>query len=367
MKIIETNGQEFALASRFARWFAQQLDFVILVIPFFIIIGVLSHFGILVESTAFVGVICAFVGVIWTGFYLLFQDGINKGQSFGKRIMSMRVVNAETGAPCSYRKSIVRNLFIIPVAITIFGLLFLLETLSSGLWSYLWGIVFLIPLVNLIDALMIFGDRRQRLGDKLAKTIVVKGNPPRGEVPAEPATPVKTFIIGMGILVGLGVVGYALYSKVPSNFESSDGLVQITAPMLWDDMTRYKATMQMEDSTLVICDGSGDVWVMVITDIKAELGMMSLSQFAEICTEQLIFNLSEVVSVGDPIQATLNGYAAVQYEIQGIVDGDRVTYLHTSIEGKRHYHQVIGFTLSAQKLSDKVQLQQIIESFKELR
>lgn len=50
-----------------------------------------------------------------------------------------------------------------------------------------------------------------------------------------------------------------------------------------------------------------------------------------------------------------------------LFDGDRVIYLHTSVEGKRHYHQVIGFTLSEQKFSDKVHLQQIIESFKELR
>lgn len=359
MKVVETNGQEFELASRFARWFAQQLDFFVLGIPFLIVTGVLAHFSILVESAAF-------VGVLWAGFYLLFQDGISNGQSFGKRIMSMRVVNAETGDPCSYGKSVARNLFIIPVAIAVFGLLIFLETFSGGVGS-LWGIILLIPMLNLIDALMIFGDRRQRLGDKLAKTIVVKGNPPKDGVPAKPATPVKTFIVGMGILVGLGVIGYALFSKVPDNFESSDGLVQITAPILWDDMTRYKKTMQMEDSTLVICDDSGDVWVMVITETKEELSMISLSQFAEICAEQLISNLSKGVSVGDPIQVTLNGHRAIQYEIQGTVDGDRATYLHTSVEGKRHYHQIIGFTLREQKLSDKVQLRQIIESFKELR
>ena len=105
---------------------------------------------------------------------------------------------------------------------------------------------------------------------------------------------------------------------------------------------------------------------MVITETKEELGMISLNQFAELVANQLISNLSQVVSVSDPIQTTLNGREAIQYEIQGVVDGDRVIYLHTSVEGKRHYHQVIGFTLSEQKLSDKVHLQQIIESFKEL-
>ena len=53
---------------------------------------------------------------------------------------------------------------------------------------------------------MIFGDKRQRLGDKLAKTLVVKGNPPKNGVPAEPPKIVKTFFVGVGILAGLWVV-----------------------------------------------------------------------------------------------------------------------------------------------------------------
>lgn len=283
VEFVEIADQNFKLASRFARWFTQSLDFFVLLIPIIFVAGVLGKFGHSLEFPL------ALIWLIWLGFYLLFQDGINKGQSFGKRIMSMRVVNAETGAPCNYGKSVVRNLFII------------------------------IPLVNLIDALMIFGDRRQRLGDRLAKTIVVKGNPPKNGVPAEPPKPVKTFFVGMGILVGLGAVGYALFSKTPRNFESTDGLVQITAPMFWDNMTRYKQALQMEDSTLVICDESGEVWVMVITETKEELSRISLSQFAELVTDSIISNLSQMVSVSDPIQTTLNGSAAIQYEIQGIV------------------------------------------------
>jgi uncharacterized RDD family membrane protein YckC len=141
--------------------------------------------------------------LIWIGFYLAFQDGINNGQSFGKRIMSMRVVNAETGEPCSYGKSIIRNLFITLMLVTVFVFVVLFALFVHSGFVIL---LLVIPLVNMIDSLMILRDHRQRLGDRLAKTFVVTGNPPKNGVPAAPPKPVKTFCVGVGILAGLWVV-----------------------------------------------------------------------------------------------------------------------------------------------------------------
>jgi uncharacterized RDD family membrane protein YckC len=64
------------------------------------------------------------------------------GQSYGKRIMKIAVVNASSGQPCTFLSSFVRNL-----------LLFLL---------------------GIIDWVFIFGKKRQRLDDMLANTMVVK-------------------------------------------------------------------------------------------------------------------------------------------------------------------------------------------------
>ena len=377
MRVIEIDGQEFELASRFARWFAQILDFSVLVLPWALVAGVLGgEFDIPIFHPASKFMLA--VMVIWIILYYLFQDGLNTGRSLGKRIMSMRVVDAQTGIPCRYWQSVIRNLF--PFFILFSG--FLIAVVFESLLGEAAGIFAIVGVLLFHgDAIVIFGEKRQRLGEKVAKTFVVKGNPPKNGVPAGPPKPVKTFFIGIGILVGLGAATFALFPSMPYKYESTDalfpgmpykyestdGLVQITAPILWDDMTRDKKSLQMEDSTLVICDEPGDVWIMIITETKEELRMIRLSQFAELVTNRIISNLSEVVSVSDPIQTTLSGHAAIQYEIQGAIDGDGVVYLHTSVEGKRHYHQVIGFTLREQKLSDKVQLQQIVKSFKELR
>ena len=363
MKSIEINGQQFVLGSRFARCFAQLLDFFILFLPMFLVAGIFGggfNIPLFYPRSPFMLSLMA----IWFILYFPLQDGLNNGRSFGKRIMSMRVVDVQTGAACRYWKSIIRNLF--PFVILFYG--FLVAAMfepTLGDTAEIFAIAGLF--IFHIDAIVILGGKRQRLSDKVAKTYVVKGNPPKDGIPAAPPRPVKTFLIGMGILVGLGTVGFAFLPQMPYGYTSSDGLVQITAPLTWDDMTNYKQTLQMEDATLVISDESRDLWVMVISKTKEELGMIPLNRFDKLTTDQIISNLSEVVSVGDPVQVTLDGHTAIQYEIQGVVESDNVTYLHTSVESKHHYHQIVGFTMRTQRLSDKLQLQKIVESFKEIR
>ena len=80
------------------------------------------------------------LGTAWACFYFFFADGLHEGQSFAKRWLGIRVVDAKTGAPCTSWQSFGRNVF------TILG-----------------------PL----DWIFIFGERRQRLGDKPAGTIVI--------------------------------------------------------------------------------------------------------------------------------------------------------------------------------------------------
>jgi uncharacterized RDD family membrane protein YckC len=73
--------------------------------------------------------------------YLLFSDGLGEGQSFGKKMLKIAVVDKTTGRPCGYGRSFVRNI------VRMFGL---------------------------VDWVFMLGERRQRLGDRAANTIVVK-------------------------------------------------------------------------------------------------------------------------------------------------------------------------------------------------
>ena len=84
----------------------------------------------------------AIAGVVAGVGYYLFADCLGEGQSYGKRWLGMAVVHSETGAPCTPAQSLVRNL--------------------------------LLSLLGPIDWIFIFGSRRQRLGDMLARTLVIE-------------------------------------------------------------------------------------------------------------------------------------------------------------------------------------------------
>jgi len=88
-----------------------------------------------------VGVVLVVLTCIFAFLYTLLADGLEGGQSYGKRMVGVRVVSMQTGAPCSFGQSFIRNL--------------------------------LLMILGPIDWIFIFGARRQRLGDKAAGTIVI--------------------------------------------------------------------------------------------------------------------------------------------------------------------------------------------------
>src|SRR3989337_387564 len=91
--------------------------------------------------------------------YLLIADGFFDGRSLGKKLINLRTVKS-TGELCTYKESILRNL-----------------TVAAG---YLF---FFIPYVGwlftlaifVVEALVIIGNEKGlRIGDELAKTIVIE-------------------------------------------------------------------------------------------------------------------------------------------------------------------------------------------------
>jgi uncharacterized RDD family membrane protein YckC len=88
-----------------------------------------------------VGIALIVVGILFAVLYHLLADGLEGGQSIGKRLVGIRVVSVRTGEPCTFGQSFLRNL--------------------------------VLTLLGPIDWIFILGERRQRLGDKAAGTIVV--------------------------------------------------------------------------------------------------------------------------------------------------------------------------------------------------
>ena len=105
------------------------------------------------------------LGLILALAYLVVSDGLQSGQSVGKKFMGFSVIDLENGQPCSIRQSFIRNLpFIIPLFFMIIPFLGIFFTLILG-----------IPLVCLELYFLFQLDSGRRLGDAMADTAVVSG------------------------------------------------------------------------------------------------------------------------------------------------------------------------------------------------
>lgn len=127
-----SNEIDKSLASISARIVAQIIDSIVAALILFVPVFILKD----EVEDLFLIILIAYLG------YLLFQDALPNGQSIGKRVMKLSVVNIKTGKPCSFIGSAVRNAFLL-----FFGI---------------------------IDLLLILSRYKQRLGDKVASTVVIK-------------------------------------------------------------------------------------------------------------------------------------------------------------------------------------------------
>jgi uncharacterized RDD family membrane protein YckC len=94
------------LASRGSRLLAQILDgFVALAI---VCAGLLIFYTLGDDGAT--GALFFATSVVLALLYILLSDGFENGQSYGKRALRISVIDASTGQPCSFGKSLLRNL-----------------------------------------------------------------------------------------------------------------------------------------------------------------------------------------------------------------------------------------------------------------
>ncbi len=78
--------------------------------------------------------------------------------------------------------------------------------------------------------------------------------------------------------------------------------------------------------------------------------------------------LEKVQSRGGPTDLLINGRPSVQYEFDAIITENklRILYLHTTVDGKAAFHQVIAWTTFSRRDQNRKDLEQAILSFEDL-
>jgi len=92
--------------------------------------------------------------------YLLLSDGLFDGRSIGKKIIRLHVVSSTNNMPCTFKDSILRNSTL---------------AVGFGLSVVPWiGWIFFTIVLALEFILVLGSSERKRLGDEIAKTLVLE-------------------------------------------------------------------------------------------------------------------------------------------------------------------------------------------------
>lgn len=141
----------------------------------------------------------------------------------------------------------------------------------------------------------------------------------------------------------------------------SDGQSQITLLNGWVE------DRELHDSAEIQASKRGsEEYVIVLSENKADFQNLTIEQHSEITRGLLVESLTDPEVTGPTDVTTVGSNPAVQYEIRGTIEGINVAYLHTTVETPTKYHQILAWTLPSSFDRNEPELQQVIQSFREV-
>jgi hypothetical protein len=191
--------------------------------------------------------------------------------------------------------------------------------------------------------------------------------------PASAKKNVLPWILGGAAVLVIGLIGLiviiasAVNSSSNSNKSSSadvvilsaDGKIQVSVPPAWKTATGLN-----EKADLQVSDTPNELYLIVLTDNKADDPAMDLDKHSNITLDALTKEVSDLNKIG-PKRLTIDGNPAVQYEVRGRVNNINVVYLHTTVETPKHFQQILTWTLQPLYGEHEDLLKGITQSFKE--
>ena len=109
-------------------------------------------------------------------YYVVFQY-MNKGQTIGKKILNIRVVDKDTKKPISILKGLLRSFIILSVLSGTLGIIFLFVLSKNSYFISYSALLFIEGIFTLITIMLVLYKKDGRgLHDIIANTIVLKEN-----------------------------------------------------------------------------------------------------------------------------------------------------------------------------------------------
>ena len=142
---------------------------------------------------------------------------------------------------------------------------------------------------------------------------------------------------------------------------SDDGKVRVSIPGTWTKLPELN-----KQASLQVGNGHNEVYLMVITDIKADLANFTLEKHQQRTRERMLDKMKNA-SATQPVSLTIDGHPALQDQITGTENGTDIVILHTTVDDGDHFQQILAWTLKSRWEKQNQLLREVTNSFRSQR
>ena len=139
---------------------------------------------------------------------------------------------------------------------------------------------------------------------------------------------------------------------------SDDGKIKVTVPGTWTKLPELN-----KQASLQVGNKSNEVYLIVITDMKADLDNFTLEKHHDL-TRDRMFQKMKNASATEPVSLTIDSHPTLQNELTGTEKGTNVVFLHTTVDDGDLFQQILACTLKSRWQKQDQLLREVTASFR---
>jgi hypothetical protein len=139
---------------------------------------------------------------------------------------------------------------------------------------------------------------------------------------------------------------------------SSDGKIKVTVSGMWTKLPELN-----KQASLQVGDKSKEMYLIVITDAKADLDNFALEKHHQLTRDRMLHKMKNA-SVTEPVPLTIDGHPATQDELSGTENNTNVVFLHTTVDDGDYVQQILAWTLKSRRAEQNQSLREITGTFR---
>ena len=164
-------------------------------------------------------------------------------------------------------------------------------------------------------------------------------------------------LMSLALLILVAV--HALADDSSKKILASDEKTEIVVPNSWSPLDLNDA------AEIQVGNEAEDAYLIVLNEAKADLFAWNLERHSRVTLGQLLSSVADPTVIG-PKALTIAGSPAVQYEIRGASENTNIIYLHTTVDGPKHFSQILAWTVPSKADQVLPQLRRAILTFREV-